>query len=112
MSWKLAAVFLYALTIPTLLPNDDRYGKNRQRNIDYLSPKEKLAFNETRTIDSNLIRAKSHLHFFEACLKDNIRPCNLEYNGNFNVAFADNSVNEKLKAVDDHNILEKISVFL
>ena len=97
LSWKSAVIWFYAFSIAIAwMPNDERYGKNRQRIMDYNSPEEKRMFNEIRTLESNLIRSQSHLEFFKQCQRLNIRPNNLEYNSNFNVAFADDSIKKKL----------------
>ena len=94
-------------------PNDDRYGKNRQRlgknrEFQYRSDEERKLFNEIRTTESNLLRAESHCYFFTECQKRKIHPTNLEFNNNFNIAFADNQIMATLKQIDSKNIMEKI----
>ena len=110
LPWKVAAALILLLSIQIWLPNDERAGKNRQRPImDYASEEEKKCFNEIRTNESNLLRAESHLFFFHECQERKIRPTNLEYNGNFNIAFADGDIMEKLKTIDHQNSVEKIT---
>ena len=106
-SRKLATVLLIIFSLSTWLPNDDRYGKNRQR-FPYQSEEEKKIFNGIRTLESKLVRAESHLKFFTDCQSQSLHPVNLEYNANFNVAFADDSMTKRLKAIDKQNIDEKI----
>ena len=106
-SKKLALVLLVVYSLSAWLPSDDRYGKNRQR-FPFESDEEKTLFNNIRTLDSKVVRAKSHLKFFTDCHMEGLRPINLEYNGNFNLAFADTSINEKLKAIDNQNIEGKM----
>ena len=76
INWKVAIVCLGILLVWS--PNDDRYGKNRQRGNNfkefrYSSEEEKKLFNATRTTESNFIRSESHLHFFKECQKEYTR---------------------------------------
>ena len=82
-SRKLAIILLVVYSLRVWLPNDDRYGKNRQR-FPFESDDEKMLFNSIRTLDSKVVRAKSHLKFFTDCQVEGLRPINLEYNGCFN----------------------------
>ena len=54
--------------------------------MNIISDNEKTHFNRLRTLHSQLIRAKSHLYFFENCLK--IYPENLNVTDHFQVAFS------------------------
>ena len=64
------------------------------------SEQGKNLFNEIRTLYSKSLRAESHLTFFTERQRKGVPPVNLEYNCNFNVAFADNAITSKLKAID------------
>ena len=90
-------VFVTAITVcvfsTTLwLPQDSPSGKNRQRgstfkSLDFISDNEKTHFNRLRTLHSQLIRAKSHLYFFEKCLEQWVYPENLNVRDHFQAAF-------------------------
>ena len=113
---KIAVLLIVIIGFTGWIPNDDRYGKNRQRSgtnfnsFNYESESEKKTFNEIRTLVSKLHRSKSHLMFFLECQRKNLRPVNLEYNGNFNLSFSDNFIISKLNAVDNNNNTEKILI--
>ena len=109
-SSKFHIVLLFLLSMSIWIPNDNRAGKNRQRNINYESKEEKNVFNEIRTLESNMLRSQSHFTFFTECQRKGLHPTNLDYNGNFNVAFTDDSISSKLKQIDDKNITDKISL--
>ena len=103
LPWKVSVALIFVFNFISWLPNDERHGKNTQREgLEYISDEEKKSFNKVRTLESNLIRSESHHYFFSECQKRGIRPINLEYNGNFNVAFADNDIMAKLKVVDNN----------
>ena len=110
-SRKLSFCILILLTA-VWIPTDDRSGKNRQRggfsNFKYQSDREKQLFNDVRTLERNLCRTKSHLEFFSWCKSSGVHPTNMEYNGNFNVAFAKDSMERQLRKIDTVNINEKI----
>ena len=106
-SKKLAVVLLIIFSLSAWLPNDECHGKNRHR-FPFNTEEEKTSFNHIRTLESKVVRSQSHLKFFTQCRSQGLRPVNMEYNGHFNLAFSDYSINEKLKAVDEQNIDEKL----
>ena len=58
------------------------------KSLDFTSENEKIHFNrQLRTLHSQLIRAKSHLHFYEKYLKHGVYPDNLNVRDHFQVAF-------------------------
>ena len=74
------------------LPEDSRSGKNKQRGgtfklLNFISGNEKTHFNRLRTLHSHILKAKSHVYFFEKCLKHGIYPWNLNVRDHFQVAF-------------------------
>ena len=57
------------------------------KSLDFTSENEKTLFNRLRTLHSQLIRAKSHLRFFEKYLKHGVYPDNINVRDHFQVAF-------------------------
>ena len=58
------------------------------KSLDFRSENEKIHFNrQLRTLLSQMIRAKSHLHFYEKYLKHGVYPDNLNVRDHFQVAF-------------------------
>lgn len=85
-------ITLYIFSTTLWLPQDSRSGKNRQRggtfkSMNFISNNEKFYFNKLRTLNTQLIRAKSHLQFFEKCLKHEVYPENLNVRDHFQIAF-------------------------
>ena len=86
------AITVYIFLTTLWFPQDYRFGKNRQRggnfkSSNFISDNEKTHFNRLKTIHSQLIRAKSHLNFFEKCLKHGAYPENLNVRDLFQVPF-------------------------
>ena len=97
-------------------PQDKRSSKNRQRgqsfsNFIYKNTEEKILFNQTRTSESKLVRARSHLSCFKKYLEKNVYLKNLDINSEyFNIAFATNDIKESLCHLDQKTITEKTSL--
>ena len=87
-------------------PQYTRSSKNRQRcksfsNFIYKNTEEKILFNQTRSSESKLVRARSHLNYFTKCLEKNVYPKNLDIKSeHFNIAFATNDIKESFCQLD------------
>ena len=68
--------------------------------VPLISDNDKTHFNKLRTLLSQLIRVKSHLYFFEKCLKHGVFPENLNVRDHFQVAF---NISKLKKAYSDLN---------
>ena len=125
INWKIALLLIASITAVSISTNvyisqDSRSGKNRQRptenskpafeNFPYESNSEKVAFNNIRNLESKLSRASSHLEFYSKCLTRNVYPGNLEFNQNFNLAFAGDDIKTKMNSTDRKHIMEKMKI--
>ena len=116
INWKVLLVLLVMTTAILWTPQDTRSSKNRQRvksfsNFIYKNTEEKILFNQTRSSESKLVRARSHLNYFTKCLEKNVYPKNLDIKSeHFNIAFATNDVKESLWPLDQKTITEKMSL--
>ena len=110
INWKVLLVLLVMTVTILWTPQDTRSSKNRQRgksfsNFIYQNTEEKILFNETRSSESKLVRARSHLNYFTKCLEKNVYPKNLDIKSeHFNIAFATNNIKESLCRLDQKTI--------
>ena len=113
-TWTLCFVTLLIILLLSWTPTDNRSGKNRQRgkqfkNFDYLSEQEKTLFNQIRALDEKLLRSNSHLDYFQSCKKLNVHPNNLNKLEHFNVAFANENLNN-IKSIGNRHIKETLDI--
>ena len=114
--WKVSLVLLVMTTTILWTTQDTRSSKTRQRsksfsNFIYKITKEKILFNQIRSSESKLVRARSHLNYFTKCLEKNVYPKNLYIKSeHFNIAFATNDIKESLCQLDQKTITEKMSL--
>ena len=94
INWKVLLILLVMATTILWTAQDTRSSKSRQRgkcfsNFIYKNTEEKILFNQTRSSESKLVRARSHLNYFtkyedlssriwqkfvEPCLVNNFSP--------------------------------------
>ena len=97
-------------------PQDTRSSKKRQRsksfsNFIYKNTEGNILFTQTRSSESKLVRARSHLNYFTKCLQKNVYPQNLDIKPeHFNIAFATNDIKESLCQLDQKTITKKMSL--
>ena len=113
--FPLSVCFLLIVSITLLsvwTPNDARSAKNRQRPtfqaMEYETPRERNLFTSLRGITSKLTKAKSHLDYFLLCKREKVYPRNLVVSDHLQVAFTSPLVTNKLKALNNSHILERI----
>ena len=86
------AMTVYIFSTPLWFPQDSQSGKNKQRrgtfkSLNFINDNEKNHSNKLGILFSQSIRAKSHLYFFEKCLKRGVYPENLNVSDHLQVAF-------------------------
>ena len=106
INWKLLLVLWVMAATISWTPQYTRSSKNRQRcksfsNFIYKNTEEKILFNQTRSSESKLVRARSHLNYFTKCLEKNVYPKNLDIKSeHFTIAFATNDIKESFCQLD------------
>ena len=109
------AITAHIFSTTLWFPQDSRFGKNRQRggifkSLNFISDNEKTHFNRLKTSYSQLIRAKSHLNFFEKCLKHGAYPENLNVIDLFQVPFNEPKFKKAYSDLNKNTRKEKINL--